>query len=55
MLVIALQYLLLAMRRDLRGNPKLAKEYFSRAVCWREEASRWVDEPSVLVEQPSRN
>ncbi len=46
--VIALHYLLLAMRPELRANPEAAKTYFSRAVRWREEARRWVQEQGVL-------
>jgi hypothetical protein len=54
-IVIALQYLLLAMRRDLRRNPELAKEYFSRAVRWREEAARWVEKHGRLTMPQSLN
>jgi hypothetical protein len=54
-LVIALQYLLLAMRHELRSRPTLAKEYFSRAVRWREEATRLMGEHNTLSVQQSRN
>ncbi len=52
---IALQYLILAMRRELRATPVRAKEYFARALHWREEASRWVSTPGPLVVAQSRN
>lgn len=52
---IALQYLILAMRRELRATPVRAKEYFARALHWREEASRWVSTPGPLVAAQSRN
>lgn len=54
-IVIALQYLMLAMRRELRTRPGVAKDYFSRAVRWREEASRWASERGPLATAQSRN
>lgn len=52
---VALQYLILAMRRELRATPVMAKEYFTRALRWREEASRWASAPGLLVAAQSRN
>ena len=54
-IVIALQYLVLAMRREFRARPGVAKEYFSRAVRWREEARRWLNERSLLTAPQSHN
>jgi hypothetical protein len=54
-IVIALQYLLLAMRHELRSRPTIAKEYFSRAVHWREEAIRLMSEHNTLAVQQGRN
>ena len=54
-LVIALQYLMLAMRRELRTRPGVAKDYFSRALRWREEASRWASARGSLATAQSRN
>lgn len=36
-IALALQYFILAMRRA-QASPLAAKEYFSRAICWREKA-----------------
>ena len=38
-IALALQYFILAMRQTL-ASPVMAKEYFSRALRWREEAAR---------------
>lgn len=54
-LVIALQYLLLAMRREFRARPGIAKEYFSRAMRWRKEAQHWLHERGLLTTSQSRN
>ncbi len=54
-IVIALQYLILAMRQELRSSPDVAKDYFSRAIRWREEASRWVSQEGPLATVQSRN
>jgi len=50
-IAIALQYLVLAMRRELRASPGVAKEYFSRAVRWREEACRLKKREAFLIYQ----
>lgn len=54
-IAIALQYLLLAMRRELRTRPGVAKDYFSRAVRWREEAARLAGVQQQQLTPPSRN
>jgi hypothetical protein len=43
---LALQYFILAMRRT-QESPTAAKDYFSRALRWREEANRrsWAQRP----------
>lgn len=51
---LALQYLILAMRRA-QASPATAKDYFSRAMRWREEASRVVSAQHLLPAPLSLN
>jgi len=53
--VIALHYLMLAMRQDPRITAKIAKDYFSRAARWREEAGRCASQRHLLTTAQSRN
>ncbi|MFQ5853405.1 MAG: hypothetical protein ACE5JU_22835 [Candidatus Binatia bacterium] len=54
-IAIALQYLMLAMRRDSQASPGIAKEYFSRAMRWREEARGILNKRSLLIGHQSQN
>lgn len=52
---LALQYFVLAMRPELRDCPDIVKNYLSRVMQWREEATRWVGEKGAVMIPQSRN
>jgi hypothetical protein len=54
-IALALQYFVLAMRPELHNCPSLGNNYLSRAVQWREEATRWMGKGGVEREPQSRN
>jgi hypothetical protein len=54
-IVIALQYLVLATRRESQSGPDMAKEYFCQAVRWREEARRLFNEQKLLTAHRGQN
>jgi hypothetical protein len=53
--VIALHYLMLTMRQDPRITADIAKDYFSRAARWREEAGRCATQWHLLAVPQNRN
>ena len=53
-IALVLQYLVLAMRR-IPTSPTAAKDYFSRALHWREEAKRTFSAPCPLPTRLSLN
>lgn len=54
-IALALQYFVLAMRPELHDCPDLVRNYLSRVVRWREEATRWMGKGGVVMAPQSRN
>jgi len=54
-IVIALQYLVLAVRPESQSDPDMANEYFRQAVRWREEARRLFNEQKLLTAYRGQN
>lgn len=54
-IVIALHYLVLALRPESQSDPEMVKEYFRQAVRWWKEANYRFAERSLLTEDQREN